>query len=124
MVVGYRDGVPIVPVVLADAKTCKDTEGDVFHRALLMAASLTSFASVSPCQSDLPDDAQTGATEAPPHKETKHVFGVVPNFRTAPSSAAGEPVTPREKFGIAAQDSFDRGTILGVPDSARVLCAH
>jgi hypothetical protein len=83
----------------------------VFHRALFIAASLTSFASVSPCQPDLPDGAQTGATETPPPKESKHIFGIVPNFRTAPSSAAGKPVTPREKFGIAAQDSFDRGTI-------------
>jgi hypothetical protein len=45
-----------------------------------------------------------------PHPD-KHVFGIIPNFRTSPALANYEPISPREKFRIAAEDSFDRGTI-------------
>jgi hypothetical protein len=83
----------------------------VFYRALLIGASLAQFASVSPCQVNPADGAQTEATDVAPHGATKHIFGIIPNFRTAPTSTVYTPVTPREKFGIAAQDSFDRGTV-------------
>jgi hypothetical protein len=44
--------------------------------------------------------------------EAKRLFGIVPNFRTSPSLQNYEPITPKEKFSIAAQDAFDRGTII------------
>ena len=50
---------------------------------------------------------QADPAEAAP----KHIFGIVPNFRTTESSENYQPATPKEKFKIAAQDSFDRGTV-------------
>jgi hypothetical protein len=41
----------------------------------------------------------------------KHVLWIIPNFRTSPSLTEYKPLSVREKFSIAAQDSFDRGTI-------------
>lgn len=45
-----------------------------------------------------------------PQVEAKRIFGIIPNFRTSPSLANYEPLRPAEKFKIAGQDSFDRGT--------------
>jgi hypothetical protein len=50
-------------------------------------------------------------TPAPAPKEAKRLFWVVPNYKTAPSIKDFEPITPKEKFKIASQDSFDRGTV-------------
>jgi hypothetical protein len=46
-----------------------------------------------------------GSPQNPP--EDKRIFGVLPNYRTAESSAPFEPITSKEKFAIAAKDSFD-----------------
>jgi len=47
-----------------------------------------------------------------PEPESKRILGIVPNFRTAPLPSPYEPVTTKEKFKIATEDSFDRGTVL------------
>jgi hypothetical protein len=39
--------------------------------------------------------------------EDKRAFGVIPNYKTAEGSAEFEPLTVKQKFTIAAQDSFD-----------------
>jgi hypothetical protein len=44
--------------------------------------------------------------------ESKRIFGIVPNYRTSPCLRNYEPLTPKEKFKIASQDSFDRGTFV------------
>jgi hypothetical protein len=49
-------------------------------------------------------------TAAPP-PVSKHIFGIIPNFRTSETLANYQPLTPRQKFRIASQDSFDRGTV-------------
>jgi hypothetical protein len=52
---------------------------------------------------------------APQEPEAKRVLWIIPNFRTSPSLGEYKPLTAREKFRIAALDSFDRGTVaLGV----------
>jgi hypothetical protein len=43
--------------------------------------------------------------------ESKRILGIVPNYRTFPSLRNYEPLTAAEKFKIATQDSFDRGTV-------------
>lgn len=48
----------------------------------------------------------------PPEPETKRIFGIIPNFRTSPSLDHYQPLTPAQKFKIASQDSFDRGTFV------------
>ena len=36
---------------------------------------------------------------------------IIPNYRSSPSLSQYEPLTAKEKFKIASQDSFDRGTV-------------
>jgi hypothetical protein len=61
------------------------------------------FAAESPCQQTSPSD--------PPPEESRRILGIIPNFRTSPSLKNYEPLTNREKFKIATQDAFDRGTV-------------
>lgn len=49
---------------------------------------------------------------AVPEPTSKHIFGIIPNFRTSPTLAHYEPIPVSQKFKIARQDSFDRGTFL------------
>ncbi|HKE24161.1 MAG TPA: hypothetical protein VKB88_17475 [Bryobacteraceae bacterium] len=41
----------------------------------------------------------------------KRIFWIIPNYRTSPSLVNYRPLTAGEKFKIATQDSFDRGTV-------------
>ena len=54
-----------------------------------------------------PQEASSDQTQP---KESKRIFGVVPNYRTSPSLENYEPLTASEKFKLASQDAFDRGT--------------
>jgi hypothetical protein len=58
--------------------------------------------------------ADHGAAEAqtPPQPEQKRLFGIIPNYRTSPSLAHYQPLTTSEKFKLASEDAFDRGTFL------------
>jgi hypothetical protein len=47
-----------------------------------------------------------------PQPESKRLLGVIPNYRTSPSILNYEPLTASEKFKIASEDAFDRGTIV------------
>jgi hypothetical protein len=42
----------------------------------------------------------------------KRIFGIIPNYRTAPTLKDYKPIANKEKFKLATQDSFDRGTII------------
>jgi hypothetical protein len=44
--------------------------------------------------------------------ENKRILGIIPNNRTWPSLTDYKPLTSREKFKIAEEDSFDRGTLI------------
>ncbi|MBV9677336.1 MAG: hypothetical protein JO185_13445 [Acidobacteriaceae bacterium] len=48
----------------------------------------------------------------PPEPVPKRIFGIVPNFRTFPRLLPYQPLTTPQKFKIASQDSFDRGTFV------------
>jgi hypothetical protein len=54
--------------------------------------------------------AQNDAT-AQNTDESKRIFGIVPNFRTSTLPVPYQPLTTKEKFKIATEDAFDRGTI-------------
>jgi len=55
---------------------------------------------------------QQPASGNPPQPEAKRIFGIIPNYRTSASLTDYKPLTPHKKFMIAAQDSFDRGTVV------------
>ena len=104
----------VIPVLAADERMCV-----VFHRIYVIAALLTTFVPASYCQeastADLcerkPAERMGGGDPAPP-VESKRLFGIVPNYRTSPSLRDYEPLTPREKFKVASEDAFDRGTVI------------
>ena len=58
------------------------------------------------------DIANLPAGNNPPEQEPKRIFGIIPNYRTFPSLRDYKPLTTAQKFKIASQDSFDRGTII------------
>jgi hypothetical protein len=53
---------------------------------------------------------QTSPMPNPAQPEDKRIFWIIPNYRTSPSLRPYKPLTPEEKFKIATEDSFDRGT--------------
>jgi hypothetical protein len=87
----------------------------LYHISSLVVA-CSFFAPLSPCQQTSPVDptepsvAQSNENNDPP-RESKRILGIVPNYRTSPSLQSYEPLTPGEKFKIATEDSFDRGTV-------------
>ncbi len=42
--------------------------------------------------------------------ESKRLLGIVPNYRSSASLQNYQPLSPSEKFKIASEDAFDRGT--------------
>src|SRR5689334_2627246 len=46
-----------------------------------------------------------------PVPTSKRILWIIPNYRTYPSLKEYKPITTKEKFKIAEQDSFDRGTL-------------
>src|SRR5207302_7759242 len=58
--------------------------------------------------------ADRGVAEGPKptEPEEKRLFGIIPNYRTAPSLVHYQPLSTSEKFKLASQDAFDRGTFL------------
>jgi hypothetical protein len=60
-----------------------------------------------------PPDPVTQQPQPPPAQpEYKRIFGIIPNYRSVPTTANYQPLTTREKFKIFAKDSFDRGDIV------------
>jgi hypothetical protein len=53
----------------------------------------------------LPQDNTAAPVAAP--EEDKHIFGVLPNYRTTEKSLPFQPITGRQKMQIAIKDSFD-----------------
>jgi hypothetical protein len=76
----------------------------LIHGRVLPVALFTVLSSLSLGQ-------QASPTPSPAQPEDKRIFWIIPNYRTSPSLQPYKPLTPEEKFKIATQDSFDRGTV-------------
>jgi hypothetical protein len=89
----------------------------VFYRISCAAALIICFTSVSMSQQPSPEDlTQPSVVKRPEdtsqsEAESKRIFGIIPNYRTSPSLQNYEPLTTREKFKVAGEDSWDRGTL-------------
>jgi hypothetical protein len=61
--------------------------------------------------SDPPADpsAATSGINSAEEAAPKRILGIIPNYRTAPTLREYTPISSREKFKLATQDSFDRG---------------
>lgn len=90
----------------------------MLHRSSYLCAALLALAGASMSQQlSPPNPIQPGTLASSEDKaddqpESKRIFGIVPNYRTAPSLADFEPLTPHDKFKIATRDAFDRGTFV------------
>ena len=65
-----------------------------------------------PPQPGMTDPVDRPSGDNPPEPEQKRLFGIIPNYRTSPSLINYKPLTTGQKFKIATQDSFDRGTFI------------
>ena len=86
----------------------------LLHRVVCLFIGLIGSVCVGLCQ-QLGNPLQPGTVAArentnPPEPENKRIFGIVPNNRTSPSLRESEPLTSRDKFKIATEDAFDRGS--------------
>jgi hypothetical protein len=89
----------------------------VLYRISLACVVLILLASVSPCQQGSPSDPTppgvahgTEDNNSSP-QESKRLLWIIPNYRTSPTLDNYEPLTTGEKFKLASQDAFDRGTV-------------
>ncbi len=83
--------------------------GFVLIAALFATLSLSQ--QLSPGSLAQPAIAPAGDTRSSPLVESKRILGIIPNYRTSPSLLNYEPVTSSEKFKLASEDAFDRGTL-------------
>ncbi|MBZ5585133.1 MAG: hypothetical protein LAQ30_23580 [Acidobacteriia bacterium] len=82
---------------------------------LLSALALTLAPSLCRAQQTPPAPGQADRAvlqEGTPGPAHKRIFWIIPNYRTYPSLADYKPITAREKFKIAFDDAFDRGTFV------------
>jgi hypothetical protein len=63
------------------------------------------------CQPVVSTDGPTNAPDRSAASNDGRIFGIVPNYRTSPTLTNYKPIPPKQKFKIATQDSFDRGTV-------------
>ncbi len=78
-------------------------------KRLIAAGALFLLAGMGLAQTDapvvLPQDDSPAAAATP--EVDKHIFGVLPNYRTTENSLPYQPITAKRKMGIAFKDSFD-----------------
>lgn len=67
------------------------------------------LAPLSPCQSSSAIASSSLPADQP--TESKRILGIIPNYRTSASLRNYRPLTTSEKFKVASEDAFDRGTI-------------
>ena len=90
----------------------------ILSRVSCSIAAFALFAGVSPCQqpasieTDSPPAAQSSESNSVAPAESNRLLGIIPNYRTSPSLRSYKPLTASEKFKIASEDAFDRGTVV------------
>ena len=86
----------------------------IFDRIVCASVILVLFASISLCQTAPanPGAAQTSDSNNPSPAESKRILGVIPNYRSLSTQQQYQPISSSEKFKIASEDAFDRGTII------------
>lgn len=93
---------------------------------------LSSASSSSVREDELPDapQAQTAAAPAPADpqnaspKQTKRILYIVPNFRSVSADVKLPPMSPKEKFKLVIDDTFDYSSFIEVGILAGVADWH
>ena len=83
------------------------------HARLAEVLGAATLAAVS-CfgQTAAPAASQQSVPATGPEPSDKRVLWIIPNYRTFPTLTDYKPIAPKEKFKIATDDSFDRGTVV------------
>ena len=76
-----------------------------FHFRFSFSALLMVFEGICNGQQTPPATGQT-------QPQNTRIFGIIPNYRTFPTLTNYKPLAPKEKFKIAFDDAFDRGTFV------------
>jgi hypothetical protein len=85
----------------------------VLKRLLLLIVVTSTCARPAQCQDDSGSTIETASAEtARTEISPKRILGVLPNYRTTPTFQEYKPIVPRQKFKLATEDSFDRGTFI------------
>lgn len=79
------------------------------HRLQIFLISLVTLSGVCIAQQTSPP--ADPSTDQTPY-QNKRILGIIPNYRTFPTLTNYKPLTAKEKFKIAFNDSFDRGTFV------------
>ena len=77
----------------------------------MLLHSCTALLALFAVMPDLSRAQTTAPTPTAAQSEDKRIFWIIPNYRTSPSPHPYEPLIPKEKFKIASEDAFDRGTV-------------
>jgi hypothetical protein len=92
---------------LSDYRATKFTN----RRILSVGLGLVLCAAASPCQQAPAPSTDIDSQQNSQQPEAKRLLGIIPNYRTSPTLQNYAPLTPAEKFKIASEDAFDRGTV-------------
>ena len=85
-------------------------------RSLYTVLALVTLTWVAPCQEisgiepTRPDPHINAERSDSSEHQSRHILGLIPNYRTFPSLQSYKPLTAGQKFKIASEDSLDRGT--------------
>jgi hypothetical protein len=82
-----------------------------YFQSLVVTAILVLAPAIS-AQEPSADRVNPEVPRGAPEPEHKRILGIIPNYRTSPSLVNYQPLSAKEKFKIATQDSFDRGTVI------------
>lgn len=74
---------------------------------VLLLGSAFAFAQTASNDASASESAAIDSYKDTHNQQDKRIFGVLPNYRTADGSLPFEPITAKQKFTIAAKDSFD-----------------
>lgn len=91
-------------VAEASASALPDSPGFALQQQQPSSSSSASQSSSAP-QTATPADATQPVKEPP--QQTKRILGIMPNFSAVSADTKLAPQTPKEKFVIAAKNSFD-----------------
>ena len=71
-------------------------------------------------QPEKPSDSKKESTEGPQGQQTKRILGIAPNFGAVSADSHPPPLSPRKKFWLATQSTFDYSSFISVGIQAGV----
>jgi hypothetical protein len=79
---------------------------------LFAAVGLMAVLSPQPLDAGQTASPVDAPSDPPAEAVPRRIFGIIPNYRSSPSLKDYAPLTVRQKFKLATQDSFDPGTLV------------